>query len=64
MNEDIIVLVIIVVVVVVFLMMSQKPAPPATATSTSTHSITGLDGIISSVNPGILAGIGGATTLL
>ena len=57
MKGDIIVLAIIVMVVVVFLMMTKKAAAPATQTVVSTHSVTGLDGLVYSVPPGLLQGL-------
>ena len=56
MKEDIIVLAIIVVVVIVVLMLAKKQTANQNAVQTtqSTHSITGLDGLLSSANPAVL----------
>lgn len=57
MKDDIIVVVIVVAVIVAFLMLTQKPAQQATSVTQTTHSITGLDGLFSSTNPGVLTAL-------
>jgi hypothetical protein len=61
-GKHIVVFIGILAILIILFFALNKGGGPSVSQSTTSHNVTGLDGLVDSIQPGLLTGLGGGTS--